>query len=69
VWHGHLGLRCRPTLGLNCAAGKFDRWHHATTRNAHEKRAKFEAAPAASIAGHVGRLVLKELTVLLFEEW
>ena len=44
-----------PTLRLNCAAGRFDRWHCLTARHSLEKRTRFEAAPAASIAGDVGR--------------
>ena len=55
---GRFGTVCRgesgPTLGLRCAAGSFARWHHATARDTHEKRTGFEAAPAASPAGHVG---------------
>ena len=43
-----------PTMALTCAAGGFNRWHHATAQNAHEKRPGFEAAPAASGAGRVG---------------
>ena len=66
VWLCSMMSRCRgcpatalriesgPTLGLKRAAGSFDKWHHATAQDAHEKRTKFQAAPAASLAGHVG---------------
>jgi len=47
-----------PTLGLKRAAGSFHRWHDATAQEAHEKRHGFQAAPAASLAGHVGRHVM-----------
>ena len=46
-----------PTLGLKRAAGNLHRWHHATAQDAHEKRHGLRAAPAASLAGHVGRRV------------
>ena len=55
---GRFGTVCRgesgPTLGLNCAAGSFLNWHRWQYTTNIVKRTKFWAAPAASIAGHVG---------------
>jgi len=54
LWQHYLG---GPTLGLKRAAGSFYRSARLTARDAHEKRTRFEAAPAASLAGHVGPLI------------
>ena len=29
AWPGHAGAEGPPNVRLNCAAGRFDRWHHA----------------------------------------
>ena len=46
-----------PTLGLNCAAGKCVDRHSYRHEISVIKSTRFQAAPAASIAGHVGRRV------------
>ena len=46
-----------PTLGLNCAAGRRVDRHNYKHETSIIKRTRLRAAPAASIAGHVGPLV------------
>jgi len=55
---GRFGTVCRaasgPTLGLNCAAGECGDRHSYRHETNTIKCTEFRAAPAASIAGHVG---------------
>jgi hypothetical protein len=46
----------RPNAGPQVRRWQLWRTRRATARDAHEKRARFGAAPAASPAGHVGPL-------------
>jgi hypothetical protein len=53
---------------LNCAAGSFDRLARLAARDTCEKRTRFRAAPAASVAGRVGRRVYSDALFGLLEQ-
>jgi len=62
--HGATTAKLRPNAGPQVRRWQVCKSARMTTQNAHEKRAKCGAAPAASPAGHVGRRVARNVVFI-----